>query len=91
MPILAHPPPPKVRRKSRRQPAPRGGFYNSTRREYSLAGGKSTAGLKQLPVEPDRRRRCQLLDIISDPTASEDNREAAGRDLMLEFPETDSD
>jgi hypothetical protein len=78
-------PPPKVCRRSRWQPAPADGLVDLAFPKYRFAAEKSIFA----PPEVARvcPRRLQLLAIISDPSTSEDNREAAAHDLTLEFPE----
>lgn len=76
MPLLGHPPPPKVRSRGRLEPTPPSDLFDAALEKYPSTQGEST---------PDRYG--QLLILASDPGASPDNREAAAHDLTLEFPE----
>jgi hypothetical protein len=85
MKIRDHPPP-KARRRSRRQLAPAGDLVDLALQNYRLPEEKSTPSPELVFAE---QRHAQLRAIAIDATASSDARECATHDLILEFSSSD--
>jgi hypothetical protein len=87
MTTRGHPPPDRLRRKSGRQPTPPSDFFKHSLGKYRDPRQKSTVGPRVQGEPSGDFRLAQLTAIVSDPSSSHDNREAAAHDLFLEFPD----